>query len=295
MKKKKLFIYILTILLINLAFYSNAQTSRVIVVGFDGLGSYAIPKAHTPTIDSLLQKGAYSLKTRAVLPTSSGVNWASHLMGAGPEVHGYTTWYSKEPEIASADTTEFGMFPTIFYLLDKTYPNAYKGAVYSWKGLNSYFEEELTDFSVHCEGDSLTTETAIQIWTKNSPQFMLVHFDDIDHVGHDIGHATPEIYRQIEKNDQYLNKILSTIRKLDQKDETTVILISDHGGIDATHGGKSPEEVFVPWVISGPGIKENYNIKGLVINYDTSPTIAKILNLTIPDSWRGSSIDEVFK
>jgi predicted AlkP superfamily phosphohydrolase/phosphomutase len=39
----------------------------------------------------MMENGSYTLKMRSVLPSSSAVNWASMFMGAGPELHGYTT------------------------------------------------------------------------------------------------------------------------------------------------------------------------------------------------------------
>lgn len=48
-----------------------------------------------------MDAGCYTLKKRSVLPSSSAVNWASMFMGAGPELHGYTEWGSKTPELPS--------------------------------------------------------------------------------------------------------------------------------------------------------------------------------------------------
>lgn len=71
---------------------------HVIVVGFDGFSASSIHDGktlpdmkHMPTLRSLMEKGSYTLKNRSVLPSSSAVNWASMWMGAGPELHGYTT------------------------------------------------------------------------------------------------------------------------------------------------------------------------------------------------------------
>lgn len=35
-------------------------------------------------------------------------------MGAGPELHGYTEWGSKTPELPSRELNQHGIFPTIF-------------------------------------------------------------------------------------------------------------------------------------------------------------------------------------
>ena len=64
-----------------------------------------------------MEDGAYTLKKRSALPSSSAINWASMFMGAGPELHGYTEWGSKTPELPSRVLNKNGIFPTIFQLL----------------------------------------------------------------------------------------------------------------------------------------------------------------------------------
>ncbi len=67
---------------------SNRKAGYVILIGLDGWGSYSVEKADMPNVKWLMQEGAYTLKKRAVLPSSSAVNWASIFMGAGPKLHG---------------------------------------------------------------------------------------------------------------------------------------------------------------------------------------------------------------
>lgn len=61
-----------------------------------------------------MANGCYTLHSRSVLPSSSAINWASMFMGVGTELHGYTTWGSKTPEIPSREVNERGIAPTIF-------------------------------------------------------------------------------------------------------------------------------------------------------------------------------------
>jgi arylsulfatase A-like enzyme len=76
---------------------------------------------------------------------------------------------------------------------------------------------------------------------------------------------------------------------------TTVILVADHGGKGTGHGGDTIEEIQIPWVISGPGVKTNYEIKDpALMTYDTAATMARILHVKPSPCWRGRSIDEAF-
>lgn len=63
-----------------------------------------------PNVKSLMAEGCYTLQKRAVLPSSSAVNWATMFMGACPELHGYTTWGSRTPEIPSRVVSKNNIF-----------------------------------------------------------------------------------------------------------------------------------------------------------------------------------------
>ena len=51
-------------------------------------------------------------------------------MGVGTELHGYTTWGSKTPEIPSREVNERGIAPTIFSVLREQRPKAEIGCLY---------------------------------------------------------------------------------------------------------------------------------------------------------------------
>lgn len=58
------------------------KVKRVVLIGCDGFGAYAVPDAKMPNVKKLMESGSYSLNARCVLPSSSAVNWASMLMGS---------------------------------------------------------------------------------------------------------------------------------------------------------------------------------------------------------------------
>jgi len=112
------------------------KAKHIILIGSDGFGAYAFnEKAKIPRIRTMMNEGSYSLKARAVLPSSSAVNWASMIMGSGPELHGYTEWGSKTPELPSRIIGTDSIYPSIFSLIDKQLPDAKKGVAYTWEGI----------------------------------------------------------------------------------------------------------------------------------------------------------------
>ncbi|MCP4416419.1 MAG: hypothetical protein GY805_07345 [Chloroflexi bacterium] len=76
---------------------------------------------------------------------------------------------------------------------------------------------------------------------------------------------------------------------------SSVLLQSDHGGHDRSHGTDTPEDMTIPWMVAGPGIRANYAIQGPVCLLDTAPTLARILGFDPCPEWEGQCIDEVFE
>lgn len=294
--------YILMFLLLaSLTFSVKAQPKQVkhvILIGVDGFGAYAIPQANMPNLKQMMKTGSWSLKTRSVLPSSSAVNWASMIMGAGPTEHGYTEWGSKVPEIPSATKTKYGLFPSIFSVIRDQKPKAKTAVIYSWDGIGPLIEKEAINFivpGIKGYNEDFCADTTAAIIRKEKPMLTFVHFSEPDNTGHGIGHNTPAYYAELEKLDVRIGKILAAVKAAGIEKETVIILSADHGGVGKGHGGKSLAEVEIPWIASGAGVVPNHEIQGVTITYDTAATIAWLLGLKEPQSWRGKPVYEVFK
>lgn len=271
------------------------KAKHVILIGFDGLGSYAIPKANMPNLKKLMKSGSSSLEARTVLPSSSAVNWASMLMGAGPTAHGFTEWGSKIPEIPPYEMTKYGVFPSIFSVIRDQMPQAKTAVIYTWEGIGYLVEKDAIDEVFHSEKEDLCIAKAIDVINEGETTFMFLHLSEPDGLGHNIGHDTPEYYKELEKVDGKIGQLVKAISDAGVLDDTIIIISADHGGVDKGHGGKSLSEIYIPWVISGPGVKVNHPIKDLIMTYDTGATIAWILDLDMPQSWRGKPVGDSFK
>ncbi|WP_342332431.1 alkaline phosphatase [Pedobacter sp. FW305-3-2-15-E-R2A2] len=284
------------LLCISLSLQAQVKNVKhVVLIGCDGFGAYAVPDAKMPHLKKLMETGASSLKARSVLPSSSAVNWASMLMGAGPTEHGYTEWGSKTPEIPSVTTTKYGLFPSIFSVIRDQQPNAKTAVIYSWPGIGPLVEKDAISIVVPGEDkDDFCADTAAAIIKRDKPYFTFLHLDEPDHTGHEIGHRTPAYYEQLQKVDARIGKIVQAVKDAGIEKETIIIVSADHGGTGKGHGGKSLDEVQIPWVINGPGIKKNHQIKDVIITYDTAATIAWILGLKTPQSWRGKAVADSF-
>lgn len=298
MKIQQTLIALLAMLFVTVsAFSQSKKVKHVVLIGCDGFGAYALPEADMPNLKKMMKEGAWSLKARSVLPSSSAVNWASMVMGAGPTLHGYTEWNSAVPEIPSAYTNQFGLFPTVFSLLKEQRPSAISALIYNWGGIGPLVEKEATTVRVHVDKakTDFYADTAAAIIKEQKPVLTFVHLDEPDHVGHSIGHRTPAYYNEMKNVDARIGKIVQAVNDAGIADQTVIIVTADHGGKDKGHGGKSLDEVQIPWVIYGKGIKQGHELKSTIITFDTAATIARLLGLNTPQSWRGQPIMEAFK
>ena len=276
------------------------QIDHVVLIGFDGWGAYSIPKANMPNAKGMIEKGASTFSARSVLPSSSAVNWASMMMGAGPELHGFTTWGSQKPDLPSRILTEeYGMFPSIFGLLRQQKPEAKIGYFYEWEGMKYLMEEKAADVAIHAPADSLNIDNCIEAAEKfireEKPTFTMIALDQPDGVGHGAGHDTPEYYTELERLDKYIARIVQATKDAGIYDNTLFILTADHGGIEKGHGGKTMQEMEIPMIFFGKGVKAGYKIEESVMIFDMASTLAYAFNLQQPQVWIGRPIISIFK
>lgn len=279
---------------------SAKRPSHIVFVGLDGWGAYTMPKADMPQVKALMDRGAWTLKKRSVLPSSSAINWASIFMGVGTEGHGYTQWGSRSPEIPSIALSKNGIFPTIFTILREQKPEAETGLIYEWPGI-AFLTDTLSisfhkNVPVGKDNDSSPiTAEAVRYLKEAKPLLLAVTYDNPDHVGHTAGHDTPEIYEIMTYLDQQIGQLIQATKDAGIYDETVFIISSDHGGIDKGHGGITLREMETPLVMAGPGISNTGRLKSAVMQTDIAPTIAALLRLSVPQAWTGRPISEALE
>jgi arylsulfatase A-like enzyme len=78
-------------------------------------------------------------------------------------------------------------------------------------------------------------------------------------------------------------------------DDTLFLVTSDHGGHGVVHGTDEPEDMTIPWMLAGPGVRTGHTIEASVSIVDTAPTILHTMGIEAPESWMGQPILEVFE
>jgi predicted AlkP superfamily pyrophosphatase or phosphodiesterase len=228
------------------------------------------------------------------MPTSSSPNWASIIMGAGPEQHGVTSneWETNKFEIAPVAIGTGTMFPTIFGVLRQQRPDSFIACVHDWDGFGRLMEPRAMDLLENVKGSPNTARRAAEVIRQRKPTFLFVHFDDVDHAGHTYGWKTPQYFQAVEEVDGLVGNLLRALKEAGIGDQTVVIMTADHGGKGKSHGEPTMEEIEIPVIVSGPSIKRGHEIARPVNTYDTAATVAALFELKAPEAWIGKPIDE---
>ena len=128
--------------------WAFARGKRVLFIGSDGMSAAVLRRSDVkaPTLRGLMARGAWSLKARTILPSSSAANWASMFQCSGPEQNGYNEWNSRKPIMPPAAVDANGRFPDIFYRFRAARPNAKIGYAYGWQGMPFVVDTNVCDF-----------------------------------------------------------------------------------------------------------------------------------------------------
>ena len=273
---------------------------HVIMVGFDGLSSYSLANgAEMPTLRKMMTEGAYTVKNRSVLPSSSAVNWASMFMGAGPELHGYTTWGSKTPDLPSRELNKNGIFPDIFSCIREAQPESELGFIYEWGGMRYLADTLSMDYIQQAPLSETNMKQSIapvlNYLKKKKPNFCAIIFDKPDGTGHSKGWESQEYLDMLNHLDKALAEIVKTVKESGMLEETIFILTSDHGGIKTGHGGKTMSEMQTPIIFWGKGIKKGFQIPESTMMYDIAGTIGYMFGIEQPQVWIARPIYSIFQ
>jgi arylsulfatase A-like enzyme len=143
--------------------------------------------------------------------------------------------------------------------------------------------------------DLVLAEHAARHLADKKPDFTFVYLERTDKIGHKFGYMSREYLTAIETADRAVGRIVDELKALDLLDQYTIIIQSDHGGIDYQHTRVIPDVMTVPWIAAGPDIIGSHTIAADVSVLDTAPTLARIIGIPLHPSWEGKVIDEIFK
>lgn len=277
------------------------NAKRVIITTFDGICIEGFQKANTPNIKQLMKEGACSLATRDVMPSITLPNYTSHMLGAGPEVHGVVdnSWDIDNQKIPAIETDEDGYFPSIFRVLKEYNPQIKTAYYWNWKPLINPINQKYLDDKMFCEDSDYPQlyDRTMQFLKENKKErtFTFLYNVHTDHVGHTCGWMSPEYIQSIEEGDLQVGRLISFLKEENMYDDSHIFFLSDHGGVDHGHGGVSEAEMIVPWLLRGPGIKKDFSIVEPNNTVNTASTVARLFGAEQPLCWTGEVPESIFE
>jgi predicted AlkP superfamily pyrophosphatase or phosphodiesterase len=265
---------------------------HIVVIGVDAMSPDGIRGANTPSIDALIATGSHSFAARAVMPTTSAPNWASMLMGVPPDLHGIVEkkWSPRAVRQQSHCGTDPGALPTnLFRVIRAQRPDADLVALYEWAGIGQMLQQsdcrkQQTNYPER------TVQAAIDEIRETAPLLSFIQFVHVDNLGHRFGHGSQKYYEGVELADEMIGRVLTALDDAGIRERTVVLVTADHGGVGKGHGGDSPEEILIPWIIAGPGIHRGKVITDPIDTMDTAATVVALLGIDAPDCWTGRPV-----
>lgn len=260
------------------------EIRRVFILGMDGAGNF-VQQAHTPHLDSWVNRGAFTYEAQAELPTISAECWGSVLHGVTPDKHGLTN-----DKAASESYPPDSPFPSLFRLVRDRFPEAKLASFTGWRPINSgIIEENLGVHKVSLPDVELIPALLGYIDENPDVRLLFLQLDEPDGSGHRYGYGedSPEYLAAIGVCDERIGSVLERLEKQGLVGDSLIVLLTDHGGGGAdkrNHGSEHPMDRNVFWGCIGPGIKEG-RLSGPVTITDTAAIAALALGITIPEYW----------
>lgn len=262
----------------------TVRAARVVILSIDGLRPDAISLAPMPNLMKLMQNGAYSLTAQTVYPSITLVAHASMLSGLCPAKHG-VDWNDYLPERGYAQGTD---------LFDLAHAAGLKTYMYVTKKKLTQITEpsSLDKFVFVNDRDTVLMQRLIEEFPQDFG-VLFIHFGLADGMGHSYGWLSPQQLSVLFRADEALGQLLDELDTRNLRNDTLLIVTSDHGGHQSTHGSNSPEDMTIPWIATGPGIQPK-QLTSFIQTTDTAATAAFALGLTIPPEWDGAPVYEAF-
>jgi predicted AlkP superfamily pyrophosphatase or phosphodiesterase len=274
---------------------ASAVPERVLIVSIDGLRPDMLLRANAPVVRSLMSRGAFTFWARTTEVSVTLPSHTSMLTGVVPDRHGI--WWNYD---LPKRYVHYPYVPTLFELAKQHgYTTAMAVGKSKFVALAKPGTLDWVYIPENYAEGAQVAERAAEMIRWHQPQVMFVHFPDPDAAGHGSGWGSQKQVLAIEKADKALAIVLAALRDQRLMEKTVIILSADHGGAGYSHGGDDPRSRHIPWIISGPGIRQNVDLttsSRLTVNTeDTFATACFVMNIQMDEDLDGKPVLQAFE
>jgi len=283
---RRFFLVLLMVLLLGSPAWAAPKADHVIIISFDGGKPTVMQESKMPVLQSVLKKAAYTWTAQTIVPSLTLPSHTSMLTGVKPDKH-QVLWNDWEPQRGLVKV------PTIFALAKE---KKLSTALFAGKPKFNHFNipNTIDSFALPAYDAKDVAKVAAECIISKKPNLCFIHFADSDGAGHGYGWGSDEQKKAFADEDEALKTVLDAVSTAGISESTVLILTADHGGHDRTHGTTMPEDMNIPWIAVGEGVKRNFEITAPVSTCDTAATALWLLDVPVPQSFDGKPITSAF-
>ena len=284
------------------AFAAPKRADHVFIVSFDQGAPAGIEKSQMPLFKAMAAEGSHTWHACTIVPSLTLPSHISMLTGVGIQKH-QVLWNDYQPDKGPVKVPtvfsiakEHGLTTALFVAKEKFKTLVLPGSV------DAFVWPEPSN------AQNIADACAAQIATLK-PNLCFIHFGDPDATGHKYGVDSPEKMQALADCDAALKTIRDAAQKAGILESSIFILTADHGGHDTpelkdgkptgrvfgTHGSPATEDVEIPWIAWGKGVRAHFEITAPVVIYDTAATALWLLGIDTPESFWGRPVTSAFK
>ncbi|CCK25343.1 type I phosphodiesterase/nucleotide pyrophosphatase [Streptomyces davaonensis JCM 4913] len=242
-----------------------APAHRVLVVGIDGVRLDTLNRLPTPHLDTLAAEGFLRpVEVDAQTPTMSGPCWATVVTGVTVARHG--VWSNDFtghrldvfPDFATRLTAQGGLRTFVAAGWQPLMQAHAGGPLFAAPSRSVYISptEDTPEAWEHC--DEQITDAAVRLLADpaDDTAASFVYLGAPDETAHFLGCGEP-YEAAIRRADARLGRLLEAVRSRPSypDEQWTVLVVTDHGHVDAGgHGGRTETERTAWLAAAGPGI-----------------------------------------
>jgi len=264
----------------------------------DHVGAYGYARNTTPRIDALAREG--TLFSHAYCPTPHTSYSVTSMMTGKYMRPLLALGLGEDSQTLASQLRRYGyrtagFYPPAVFFIDET-----RFVGFEQRGLDfEYRKVEFADPALREKQVSEYLATA----DPRKPLFMWVHFFEphepyVQHPEHPFGETDLDAYdSEIATADDGVGRVAALVRG--KRPNAVVIVTADHGEEFGDHGGRYhgttvyEEQVRVPMIVSGPGVRAGATVDVPVQTIDLLPTILSAQGIPRPARVRGRDLGPV--
>lgn len=255
------------------------MNKKVILISIDGVRSDGLQGCGNPYVGELEKLCSYTYEASSVFPSVTLPCHFSMTHSVPPMRHGILT-NTYVPQVRPVT----GLFEKIKAAGGKT------AMFYGWEQLRDIVSPGTLhlaiykNYTLHDSVDRVLTQEAMDQIEAYQPDFAFLYMPDTDNMGHWHGWMGPEYLKCISMAVDNVRQVVERFGK-----EYTIIIMTDHGGHDRSHGTDLPEDMVIPLFCFGEQFKPGEKLESASL-LDIAPTITEIMGINPDPDWEGKSL-----